>query len=170
MSLGVRIATAAAAVAMGGAVLASANLAASPDWRGTATFVASIGLACLVAALVRWPQALTPALVFLAVPFLTTLPGRAGTYTGAVPWAVALLLVGELADWSHDAASQVDVPAAVQGDRAAAVAGTAAGGAVLSALVLVAAGVPPPGGALPELLGLTGAMGVVVLATLARRS
>jgi hypothetical protein len=163
-----RLGAATGALAMALALVAAANLTAAPVWRGTATVTAVTGVVVLVAVLWRWADGLAVALTLLAAPAAFALANRDEVFVASVPWAVALLCVGELASWSLDAITAVPPSRAVEADRAARTAALLVGAAGVSTLVLATAGLPSPRGLLAEIVGLAAALGVLLLASMPR--
>ena len=98
---------------------------------------------------------------------LTAGPSRVDPWTPA--YAAGFLLAAELAWWSIEprVAAWSDLEVLVQ--RALAIAGCCAGGALLAALVVLAAGAPLHGGVGLELVGVAAAVtAIAVVAAVAR--
>jgi len=159
---------AATALLMGVALAAAANLTAAPEWRRLSAIVAGAGVVLLAAALWWRPAALAGALGLLALPLAFALPDRGGLFVPAVAWTAGLVTTGELAGWAYDRRGPTVPSPSLRRGQAATLVAVVAGSVVLGLLVLVVSGLPAPGGVLPEALGLAGALGIVLLATVRR--
>jgi hypothetical protein len=124
----------------------------------------------LVGLAARWSAALAVGIVFLGAEQavrLTLGPNTVDPWTPA--YAAGLLLVAELAWWSIEPRVAAWPEHGVAPRRLAVVVGMCAAGAVVAALVVVAAGAPLNGGVELELVGVAAAVGALaVVAGLAR--
>jgi hypothetical protein len=158
-------------------VLVTAALAGSPLARGSAHTLLLLalggpGVLFLCAGLaLRWSAALACGVGLVGAEQAV----RLGTGPAEIdPWtplyAAGFLLAAELAWWSIEPRVAAWADAEVALWRLAAVAGACAGGAVLAALVVLAAGAPLEGGVGLELVGVVAATAAVgVVAAVARR-
>jgi hypothetical protein len=98
---------------------------------------------------------------------LATGPGKVDPWTPV--YAAGFLLAAELAWWSIEPRVPAWWDAEVLGRRVFAIAGSCVGGALLAALVVLAAGAPLHGGVTLELIGVAAAVtAVAVVAVIAR--
>jgi hypothetical protein len=132
---------------------------------GAGLFFLGIGLAA------RWSAALALGILCLGAEQALRLALGSSTIDAWTPaYAAGLLLVAELAWWSVEPRVGAWSEGAVVLRRVGAVVGMCAAGAVVSALIVVAAGAPLNGGVSLELVGVMAAVGAVaVVATIARR-
>jgi hypothetical protein len=124
----------------------------------------------LVGLAARWSAPLAVGIAFLGAEQavrLATGPNTVDPWTPA--YAAGLLLVAELAWWSIEPRVAASSEIGVVLRRLAAVVGMCAAGAVVAALIVVAAGSPLSGGVELELVGVAAAVGALaVVAGLAR--
>jgi hypothetical protein len=163
-----RWATAAVSLTSALVLVAVAAGATAADTRRITVEAGVAGVALLAAALVWRPALLTPALIGLGGAAATVLVHHAPGVTAVIPSAALLLVVAELAGWSHDLRSVVPESAALTRTRAVTIVGLAAMALVVSASILAVSGLPAPGGILPELVGLSAAVAVVAFAAFRR--
>jgi hypothetical protein len=118
----------------------------------------------------RWSAALAAGIVFLGAEQavrLATGPDSVDPWTPA--YAAGLLLVAELAWWSIEPRVPAWSDYGLTLRRLAAIVGACAAGALIAAVVVLAAGAPLTGGVGLELTGVLAAVAAVaVVATLAR--
>ena len=154
----------------------AAALALSPFVRGAPHAVALAGLGAAgiawlcVGLAFRWSSALATGIVVLGAEQATRL---ALTSNGVDPWtpvyAIGFLLVAELAWWSIEPRVAAWADPFLTLWRLGAIALTCAGGGLLAALVVSAAGAPLSGGVGLELVGVIAAAGAVALVAVASR-
>jgi hypothetical protein len=157
-------------------LLAAAAIAASPLLRdaeqpvlllfigGAALFALCVGL------LGRWSAAVAVGVAVLGAQHALRLATGPETLDSWTPlYAGGLLLVAELAWWSNEPRVTSWSEGGVGLRRAGTVLSTCAGAAVVSALVVLAAGAPLRGGLALELVGVLAAMAALgVVACVAR--
>ena len=158
-------------------MLAAAALAASPFARGSPHALAlagfgAAGVVWLCAGLaLRWSAALAVGVAVLGAEQATRLAVTSGEVDPWTPvYAIGFLFVAELAWWSIEPR----VPAWTEPDlvlwRLGAVALVCAGGGLLAALVVLAAGAPLKGGVGLELVGVAAATGALALVAAVSRA
>jgi hypothetical protein len=157
-----------AALAAGGAAFGLSWASAVTEWRRTAVVIGAAGLVLLAGALGWRPRWLPAAIVVLGAGFALCLPGQSEPAAVTVPVAALLMAAMELAGWAQDLRTRVPASAAVTRARARSVVLRTAFAALAAAGVLAVAGLPAPGGILPELAGVGATVGVVALVALRR--
>jgi hypothetical protein len=166
-----RVATAVAALAVAGG-LAAATALREGNHELLLFLVGGAGAAALLGGLVlRWSAALAVGVAVLGAQQALRLELGSDAIDAATPLSAgALLLVAELAWWSIETRVPAWSQPWVGVLRAATVLLACAGAAVVSALVVVAAGAPVGGGTGLELMGIVAAVGALaVIAYVARR-
>jgi hypothetical protein len=170
--LGARLATAACALLV--AVALAAPALGTGPLHGSA--VAGLGAGALLficaGLALRRSAPLVAGFVLLGAEQAVRLTGGPAHADGWTPlYAAGFLLSAELAWWSIEPRVPAFSELRVLVNRVAVVAGCCAGGALLAALVVLAAGVPLEGGVALELVGvLAAAAAVAVVAVVARSS
>jgi hypothetical protein len=153
--------------------LAAPSLDTGPLHGEAVTALGAGGLLCICAGLaLRRSAPLVAGFVLLGAEQavrLTGGPAHADKWTPL--YAAGFLLAAELAWWSIEPRVPAFSELRVLVSRVAVVAGCCAGGALLAALVVLAAGVPLEGGVALELVGvLAAAAAVAVVAAVAHSS
>jgi hypothetical protein len=154
----------------------AAALVLSPLARSTHVWLlAGLGAAALfslgVGLAVRWSAALAFGMALLGTEQavrLTTGPNRVDPWTPL--YAAGFLLAAELAWWSIEPRVRAWAEYGTTLSRLGTVAAASAGGAVLAALVVLAAGAPLHGGLALELVGVAAATAALAVVAAVARS
>jgi hypothetical protein len=148
-----------------GLILAFTLAAGAPDVHDLLLGAGLFGLVLLsVGVIFRWSTCIVWATGLLGLEYVIgLLDSHAGIDGRAALVGVALYLMSELAHWSIELRSPIQDDLVVYRWRATAVAGVAAGGAILSSVPLLAAELSLPASPLLTLIGTAAAVSVLAV-------
>jgi hypothetical protein len=152
---------------VGAAVVATGLVAVSRNAVTIALQLGVLGLAFLGFALARWPAALVPGLLLVAAPWGLALADDAEPLQ-AVLVGAGLVLLGELAGWTHDRRTVVAEDARGAVRTAARTVGLVAAALAVGGLLVAVAELPAPGSLVRLVVGATAVVLVMAFVGLRR--